>query len=168
MANTDIRTVLRTFESHYWLLPHASAGIWPPAQVLVSTPSRAYTVGDISQLLADLPYQPGVAMYRRTGALATVANVSAPGVNVYHLFGTGLPTAERLDYATDDSWDAGASAVMGDGDGSVNAVSLRALGRWAVEDPEHTFIAKEFPGKEHLEMMTDPASVALIVSICLK
>lgn len=41
----------RSYESNYWLLPNKK--LWNNTEVLVSTPSKNYTIYDINDLFAD-------------------------------------------------------------------------------------------------------------------
>ncbi|XP_076447791.1 lysosomal phospholipase A and acyltransferase-like [Babylonia areolata] len=123
---TAIRSIQRSMPSVAWLLP--SRSLWPPHQVVVTTPRRNYTVSHYRQLFRDLDYDDGFRMWLDTRDL--VSDLKFPGVEMHCLYGVGVKTPGRLVYKGEAFPDHAPEVEADDGDGTVNRRSLEAFIPW--------------------------------------
>lgn len=80
-----------THPSTAWLLP--SPLFWKPSEVLVSTPSRNYTMAQLEQFFNAIDYKTGWEMRKDT--MRYSQNFSPPDVELHCLYGDGVKTVER-------------------------------------------------------------------------
>lgn len=80
-----------THPSSAWLLP--SPLFWKPSEVLVSTPSRNYTMAQLEQFFDAIDYRTGWEMRKDT--MRYSQNFSPPDVELHCLYGDGVKTVER-------------------------------------------------------------------------
>ncbi|OMO50934.1 Lecithin:cholesterol/phospholipid:diacylglycerol acyltransferase [Corchorus capsularis] len=125
-----VRGEQRSSESNLWLMP--SPKLFSPRKMLVLTPKMAYSAHDIPQFLNDIGFPEGVIPYE-SRILPLTEELKAPNVSVTCIVGSGVKTPETLFYG-EAGFDAQPEIVYGDGDGTVNMVSLLALeSLWADE-----------------------------------
>uniref|UniRef100_A0A1B0AJP7 Group XV phospholipase A2 n=2 Tax=Glossina TaxID=44049 RepID=A0A1B0AJP7_GLOPL len=110
-----------------WLLP--SPLFWSGNEVLVKTPKRSYTMGQLEQFFNDLDFRNGWEM--RKNVMRYVLNFNAPDVELHCIYGDRVPTVEQLVYEKDDITQETPILEMGLGDGTVNRRSLRACKYWS-------------------------------------
>ena len=146
----QVREQQRSSESNLWLLPSPKVF---DGQPLVVTPNGTYTANDIEHFLNDIGFPEGILPYK-SRIVPLLEHFPAPGVPVTCIIGTGVKTAETLFY-DDRGFDRQPETVYGDGDGTVNMVSLLALeSEWAdranqplemiaIEGASHTSIIKD-------------------------
>lgn len=114
------------------------------------------------------------------------ADFTAPGVEVHCLYGEGSPTVERyacskihtenldadanlfnfrLNYKTGLS--GSPTLVSGDGDGTVNARSLKACEKWAGNPKQHDkkIYSIEIPGADHMGILSDKRVVDYVLQV---
>jgi len=120
-----IREEQRSYETNFWMLP---SPVWFGAQTLVSTPSRNYTAQDYAAFFDDIGFPAGKKLNQRTTGLTS--KVEAPGVDVLCLYSLGVDTALSFKYDT-AGFDKQPEIFNGDGDGTVNDLSLKLCERWA-------------------------------------
>ena len=115
----------RSFESAYWLLPNPK--VFNDC-VIVETPSNPnYTAKHYREIFTYRNLQTEWCKYQ--GLLNTTAmNLSNPNVPTYCLYGTGVPTTEKLVYSERSKLHL--EMMKGDGDGTVNRKSLDVCTRW--------------------------------------
>ncbi|XP_052200712.1 lecithin-cholesterol acyltransferase-like 1 [Diospyros lotus] len=156
-----VRDEQRSSESNLWLLP--APGLF--TKPLVITPARNYTASDIPEFLNDIGFPEGVEPYR-SRILPLVERLPASEVPVTCVIGTGVETPETLLYG-EGGFDRQPEVVYGDGDGTVNKVSLEAVeSEWA-RDKNQSVKFIRLPGVSHTELLKDEAAVAEIVAeIC--
>nr|GMD80774.1 lecithin-cholesterol acyltransferase-like 1 [Ipomoea batatas]GMD96403.1 lecithin-cholesterol acyltransferase-like 1 [Ipomoea batatas] len=156
----QVREEQRSSESNMWLLP--SPAIFGGTKPLVVTPRAEYTAGDISRFLVDIGFSDGVSRYE-SRVLPLVERVAAPpGVPVTCIFGSGVETAETLVYG-EGGFDKQPEIVYGDGDGTVNMVSLTALQwQWGNDTQQEVEVIK-IPGVSHMSMVKDNGAIDRIV-----
>merc|ERR1711865_356536 len=82
---------------------------------------------DYASFFDDIGYSAGKKLNKRTAMLTSA--VEAPGVDVLCLYSTGVPTGLSFKYGTD--FDKQPEILNGDGDGTVNQMSLKLCERWA-------------------------------------
>jgi lysophospholipase-3 len=183
-----LRGFQRTSPSTAWLLP--SKYFWDENDILASVPGKGnYTVNNYKEFFQEMGYMNGYEMYKDTVSL--LGDYPHPGVDVYCLYGSGVSTIERMSYKDATYFPDRPGLIMGNGDGTVNIRSLRGCLRWADEDPKDLKKKKgfyperlkkiawkarnrsktakvfheEFPGVEHLAMLTNPDVIAYIKQI---
>ncbi|CAL8358543.1 unnamed protein product [Lota lota] len=155
-----MRAQQRTATTTTWLFP--SANTWPKNQILVQTPTNNYTVADYKRFFSDVGFAEGWQIRQDTEPL--VSDLAPPGVAVYCLYGSGVPTPETFRYS-DKFPDAEPVAVVtGDGDGTVNLHSATQCGRWAGRQPQPVKLL-ELPGNEHINMLLNYTTVAYIKTV---
>nr|GME00274.1 lecithin-cholesterol acyltransferase-like 1 [Ipomoea batatas] len=156
----QVREEQRSSESNMWLLP--SPAIFGGTKPLVVTPRAEYTASDISRFLADIGFSDGVSRYE-SRVLPLVESLGAPpGVPVTCIFGSGVETAETLVYG-EGGFDEQPEIVYGDGDGTVNMVSLTALQWQWGNDTEQEVEVIKIPGVSHMSMVKDNGAIDRIV-----
>ncbi|CAF91462.1 unnamed protein product [Tetraodon nigroviridis] len=89
ISNIKIRDVQRMTTTNPWMLP--SDKIWPRDHVFISTPTFNYTHQDYYRLFTDIDYEDGWYMWEDTKNLT--GDLVPPGVEVWCMYGVGLPTA---------------------------------------------------------------------------
>lgn len=134
-----------------------------PLQVLVQTPTTNYTHQDYKRLYKDIGFSEGWLMRQDTEPL--VSDLTAPGVTVHCLYGTGVPTPEAFQYS-DKFPDVDPTVLNGDGDGTVNLQSAIQCKRWAKQQ-KRPVLLKELPGNEHVDMLTNFTTVAYVKTVLL-
>ncbi|KAK9270273.1 hypothetical protein L1049_025850 [Liquidambar formosana] len=146
-----VREEQRSSESNLWLMP--SPKLFDKKNPLLITPNATYSSYDIAQFLIDIGFPQGVHRYE-SRILPLIDGVNAPEVPVTCIIGSGIRTSETLFYGT-GGFDEQPEVVYGDGDGTVNMVSLLALeSLWAgvknqtlkvirIEGVSHTSILEE-------------------------
>ncbi|XP_065162884.1 phospholipase A2 group XV-like isoform X2 [Atheta coriaria] len=103
-----------------WLLP--SSLFWKPDEVLVQTDKKNYSLSNIKEYFYDLDYMDGWDMHKDTKPYTL--NFTAPGVEVHCLYGTAVPTVEKLYYKPGTWLDGKPTLINGDGDGTVNGTKM--------------------------------------------
>jgi lysophospholipase-3 len=128
-----------------------SSKFWPANEQIVSTPNRNYTVNDYKQLFDDLNFTIGYEYRLNTENLTS--DMRAPGVETHCLYGVGVKTPERFFFKRQSDFpDKQPSVVYGDGDGTVNLISMLGFRQWR-NDSSNKIYFKEIPGAEHLEIL---------------
>lgn len=139
---------------------------WAGDEVLVSTPTRNYTVNDYQDFFEDIGFPIGYEMRKATQNL--VYNLDPPQVETHCLYGMGLKTPEAFSYAKPKDFpDAQPAVVFGDGDGTVNLRSLQGFRRWLGKQKQPIFF-QEVPGAEHVATLKHPAVINYIIDLLYK
>ncbi len=115
----------RSNPSLAWLAP--SDKFWPKDEVLVSSPELNVTSANLSAFYVGLGHPEGAEMRKDVEGL--IRELTPPGVPVFCLHGSNVPTTERLVYPHFPA--STPVAKKGDGDGTVNIRSLLGCTRWA-------------------------------------
>ena len=145
---TQVRDVARTLPSVFYMLPNPT--VWKD-KVIVYTPESSYTANDYEKLFADMGYPVGFTKYS-SGIADINEDYPAPKVPVYCFYGTGIPTPETFYYS--NGFDKIPKVTKGDGDGSVNLLSLEVCLKWKSEQRQY-FKSQTFPGVNHAEIVKD-------------
>jgi len=151
-----VRGQLRSYETGILLLPNRR--VWTPDDVIVSTPSRNFTVDDYEDFFDAIGHNEGPLVLKAMRNTPQYARflVDHPGVPIHCLHGAGVDTPEMLVYDTDDDFpDKRPREVMGDGDGTVNLRSLKACSSWIGMDENHPVIVRQFDGINHIDLLSD-------------
>lgn len=150
IPSLSLRKDVRTFPSLAYLLP--SKEVFPSKKVLVKNHDKIYTVDNYKQFFQDIRYPEGYEMWLDVRNLTSPNR--APGVEVHCLHGNRVTTIEQLDYETGEFPDAKPKIVYGDGDGTVNLVSLQACSGWAKLQKQPLYY-KNFNSIDHMTILTD-------------
>ncbi|CAE8705101.1 unnamed protein product [Polarella glacialis] len=143
-----IREEQRSYETNFWLAPVPR---YFGSQVLVSTPSRNYTAADFEEFLGDIGYGAvGRQLWRRVANLTSA--LMPPGVPVTCMYSLGVKTPARFSYGP-GGFNLQPQVEEGDGDGTVNDLSLRLCERWAEGNSAAKVV--RFSGITHSGMLTD-------------
>ncbi|XP_011628030.1 lecithin-cholesterol acyltransferase-like 1 isoform X2 [Amborella trichopoda] len=154
-----VRGEQRSSESNMWLLP--SPRIFGHRS-LVITPNKTYSAKNMPQFLEDIGFSQGVEPYIKR-VLPITGELPAPGVPVTCLIGSGIETPETLFYERSE-FDTQPAVVNGDGDGTVNMVSLlAAFEEWSSVEEQVVKVVK-FPGVSHTSILKVDESLRKIVS----
>ena len=103
----------------------------------------------------------GALVHERVRRLLGNTSAARPGVHVSCLYSLGVRTPLSFEYAAEGAWDATPRTHTGDGDGTVNARSLRVCEHWRGEQVQ----VKTFRGVTHEQMLTDASVLAELLSI---
>ncbi|CAL5332552.1 unnamed protein product [Camellia sinensis] len=156
-----VRDEERSSESNLWLMPNPKP--FGPKKPLVITPNATYTAYDILQFLDELGI-PNAKQRYETRVLPLVDQLEPPGVPVTCVVGTGVETKETLFYGK-DGFDKQPEIVYGDGDGTVNMVSLLAVESEWKETKNQTLKFIRVPGVTHTDILTESAALDEIIGL---
>ncbi|XP_077217238.1 alpha/beta-Hydrolases superfamily protein [Tasmannia lanceolata] len=152
-----VREEQRSSESNLWLLPSKFFGQTP----LVITPNRTYTASDMPQFIEDIGFERGVYPYT-SRILPLIEELVAPQVPVTCIIGGGIKTPETLFYG-EDGFNKQPEVVYGDGDGTVNMVSLLALqSEWSHVAKQVLKVTK-IPHVSHTSILKDVVALREII-----
>lgn len=128
----------RAVPSVLWLLPRAgtnATSTWTATDPLVSTPSKNYSAFDMDALFADVGIDDLAPTRRYLAAEPDLAELEAPGVDTFVVYGYGVDTVVSAVYSKDITpgvTPAAPELVLGSGDNTVPLrSSLRAEEPWA-------------------------------------
>ncbi|XP_075518852.1 lecithin-cholesterol acyltransferase-like 1 [Primulina tabacum] len=154
-----VREQQRSSANNLWLMP--SPKVFNDTKPLVITPNSSYTVLDIPHFLRDIGFPEGVQPYK-TRVLPLVENLTAPLVPVTCITGSEVRTPETLLYG-DHGFDKGPDIQYGDGDGTVNMVSLLALQRAWTSSKNQVLKVIKLPGVTHTSILNGESSLDVII-----
>lgn len=145
-----IREEQRSYETNFWLAPVPDRF---GDQVIIATPKRNYTARDYEALFDDIGYSAGKKLMKRV--LPLTSSATAPGVDVVCMYSNGVATPTQFQYDK-KGVDKTPTIVNGDGDGTVNELSLRICDEWTKHGAQ-TRSAKvmRFSKVSHSGMLTD-------------
>uniref|UniRef100_A0A0E0M5T4 AB hydrolase-1 domain-containing protein n=1 Tax=Oryza punctata TaxID=4537 RepID=A0A0E0M5T4_ORYPU len=135
---------------------------------LVVTRRRNYSAYDIPEFLAAVGFSGEEVELYRTRALPVNVGFRAPRVPMTAVYGSGVPTPEQLVY-WDGDFSKAPEVVYGDGDGSVNLVSVLALNTVVGDDPEQGFFkAVKIVNATHSGIISDEFAMKRVISEILE
>lgn len=149
-----------TSPSLAWLLP--SKLFWKPDEVLVQTDKKNFTVANLKDFFEAINYMDGWEMRKDTENYQL--DFKAPGVEVHCLYGTAIPTVERLFYKAGTWLDGYPTLVNGDGDGTVNRRSLEGCLHWESLQKQKVY-SKELPLVDHMQILKDTSVLNYISNL---
>lgn len=157
-----VREEQRSSATNLWMMP--SPAVFDASKPLVVTPDASYSSSDISRFLRDIGFPEGVRPYEaRVLPLVQRQSASPPGIPITCVVGSGVETAETLFYGA-GGWDERPEVAYGDGDGTVNMISLLALqSAWGGVENQ-TVKVIEIAGVSHTSVLTDEAALHKIVA----
>ena len=162
LSSKTAQYLQRSSPSSYFLMPVPDRNIWSSTEPVVVTPDRNYTVYDYPSLFTDMQYSVGYSQYKVIPSLLTT--LSPPNVDAYCYYGTGVPTPEMLVYKEGQFPDTFPSIVTGNGDGTVNDVSLQACSVWK-QTQSYKVDALGFSGVDHVGMVKNYTVLQAILNI---
>lgn len=164
-----IREQQRSQETAPLLLPSRTR--WPKRKVIVSTPSRNYTADDLfGVFFDDIGFPIAKEMAKNVDKDEYIQKNT--GVKMYCLYTYGQPTPDTLIYGNGLSKEKYPSGyIEGDGDGSVNYLSLRGCkdlrftsGKYR-RRPKNSVYLRGFKGPAHDGIFTDDRVLKLLKKI---
>lgn len=155
-----VRAEQRSSESNLWLMP--SPKLFATKKPLVITPNANYSSHDIANFLNDIGFPQGVYPYNSRILPLVNEGLIAPELPVTCIIGSGVETAETLFYGT-NGFDEQPEVVYGDGDGTVNMVSLLGLESLWADEKNQTLKVIRVDGVSHTSILADDAALDVII-----
>lgn len=92
---------------------------------------------------------------------------TAPGVEIHCLYGGNVSTVEQLDYRKSDDLDGSPTLINGDGDGTVNARSLKSCTKWQNTKKQlgKNIATLELPGVDHMNILSDNRIIKYVLDV---
>ncbi|KAF8718365.1 hypothetical protein HU200_025345 [Digitaria exilis] len=156
-----------SLRSMWWTLEIAVANLPSPEvfgrRPLVITSQRNYTAYDITELLATTGSGNGVIAFRDRER-AKMDYFEAPMVPMTYMNGVGVQTPEQLIYSEDD-FDRDPQVVYGDGDDTINLISILAFEEKVGMQPgqRERFKSVKVDKVSHSALVTDEQALKIIV-----
>ncbi|XP_065075238.1 phospholipase A2 group XV-like [Ochlerotatus camptorhynchus] len=150
VSSSALRALQITTPSLAWMMPNPL--FWKPQTILAKTKTKVYTLENLQDFYEDIDFPLGWEMYQ--DVLPYVKNFTAPGVEIYCFYGTNVPTIEQLDYGEAYELTGTPEFIQGDGDGTINRISLEACKYWASEQKQPVHV-REYSGVGHMEILGD-------------
>ncbi|KAM9854953.1 phosphatidylcholine-sterol acyltransferase [Aulostomus maculatus] len=148
LSNIKIREEQRMTTTNPWMLP--SETVWPKDHVFISTPTFNYTNQDYQRFFRDTSYENGWHMWEDTKNLT--GQLHPPGVEVWCMYGVGLPTAVTNIYDQEFPNADPVDFVYADGDDTVDSFSMSQCKRWVGQQEKPVHVT-EFRGLTHLDIV---------------
>ncbi|MGH0116303.1 UNVERIFIED_CONTAM: hypothetical protein FKN15_003483, partial [Acipenser sinensis] len=160
VSNIKIREEQRMTTTNPWMIPSDLA--WPTDHVYISTPTYNYTYQDYQRFFNDIHFEDGWYMWNDTKDL--LAGLPTPGVAVYCMYGTGLPTP--VTYIYDDNFPNAdpVDILYDDGDDTVGSRSMELCKLWVGKQKEPVHVI-ELNGTAHLDIVFSNISLTYIQEI---
>lgn len=160
-----LRPVQQQSESGVFLLPYGEG--WADATV-VSTPSVNYTVDQLGKMIQDLNLPQTSALYQAlVQKNLMAAQLPPPPTRTHVMYSSGVKTELGYVYNKDFTSNtdvAPTKTINGDGDGTVNLVSLQwAEKTWKPLGVNATYFS--VPGVIHSDTVHDPRILARLIAI---
>ena len=156
------RYLQRTTPTSYFLMPVPDHNVWSSTDPVVVTPDKNYTVYDYSTMFDDMQFSIGYSQYKALPSFLTT--LAPPNVDTYCYYGTNMSTPAVLVYKEEQFPDSFPSIIMGNGDGTVNDMSLRACSIWE-QMQSHKVSVLSFSGVEHYAMVKDSGVLQALLNI---
>lgn len=163
VSGMTVRDEQRSYESSMILLPTAQIWSYVP---LIQTPSQNFTARDYGALFAAAADFPNFS--ERFAQLQNLtANLDKPGVEVTHLYGTGVATPTSFVYNWDmpfqDAFIRGPSTtITGGGDGTVPIRSLQSVeNKWG----PGVVRVKRYEGSSHTGILKNKVYIADVIAL---
>ena len=156
-----LKPLFRSFQSSYYLLPHAS--LWKDT-VLVETPSQRYTANDYERLFRDIEFPQGHNMHDGIEDII-MWPPPPPHVPTHCFYSTGVSTPEIFKYNEDFPEINKPEVEYGEeGDGQVSKEGSEACLRWA-DASRYPFQAHHYRGIHHVDLFQDDGVLKAIGDI---
>ncbi|TVU22416.1 hypothetical protein EJB05_32110, partial [Eragrostis curvula] len=167
-TSLSLRPMWRSFETAIATFPSPAVFGDDGDKPLVITKRRNYTARDMADLLADAGAAHAVEPFRRR-ELPKPRYFEPPMVPVTCVAGVGSDTPEQLVY-WDGDFDAEPEVVYGDGDGTINLVSMLAFDDDMRREPAQRKLYKSVKvhGVQHSNIVTQEWSLKLVIQEILE
>uniref|UniRef100_A0A673URF2 Phosphatidylcholine-sterol acyltransferase n=2 Tax=Suricata suricatta TaxID=37032 RepID=A0A673URF2_SURSU len=162
MSSIKLREEQRITTTSPWMFPSREA--WPEDHVFISTPTFNYTGRDLQRFFADLHFEDGWYMWLQSRDL--LAGLPAPGVEVYCLYGVGLPTPNTYIFDHGFPYTDPVRILYEDGDDTVATRSTELCARWQSSQPQPVHLLP-LHGTQHLNMVFSNQTLEHINAILL-
>lgn len=162
MSSIKLKEEQRMTTASPWMFPSSQA--WPEDHVFISTPTFNYTSRDLQRFFTDLHFEEGWYMWLQSRDL--LAGLPAPGVEVYCLYGVGLPTPSTYIFDHGFPYTDPVGMLYEDGDDTVATRSTELCAQWQglQQQPVHLL---PLPGVQHLNMVFSNQTLEHINAILL-
>lgn len=154
-----VREEQRSSESNLWLMPNPK--LFGREKPIVIAPNATYSAQDIPQFLDDIGFPQGIHPFK-TRVLGLMEQLEAPGVPITCVIGSGVRTAETLFYG-ENGFDERPEIVYGDGDGTVNMVSLLGHESLWSNVKNQTLKTVRLAGVSHTQILKDDGALDEVV-----
>jgi len=142
-----LQSLQSSFPSLMYLFPRGPA--FPDDRLLVKTPEENYTLKNLDRMFEKAGLLDQKEMWHDTKAIAD--SLTAPNVELWCLFGTGIDTPSKIIYS--GPIDSGKyEEIQGDGDGTVNVESLRACDMFKDKQKEPVYLVP-LSGVDHIAIL---------------
>ncbi|XP_004744541.1 phosphatidylcholine-sterol acyltransferase isoform X1 [Mustela putorius furo] len=162
MSSIKLREEQRITTTSPWMFPSSEA--WPEDHVFISTPRVNYTGHDFQRFFADVHFEEGWYMWLQSRDL--LAGLPAPGVEVYCLYGVGLPTPRTYIFDHGFPYTDPVGILYEDGDDTVATRSTELCARWQSRQPQPVHLLP-LHGTQHLNMVFSNQTLEHINAILL-
>lgn len=160
VSNIKIREEQRMTTTNPWMIPTNLA--WPETHVFVSMPSYNYTYADYKRFFQDIDFEDGWYMWEDTKNI--LEGLPPPGVEVFCIYGTGIPTPETYTYGEDFPPGEPINITFADGDDTVHTRSMSLCKRWHKQQKEKVHVI-ELEEVDHLNIVFNNRSLSIINEI---
>ncbi|XP_029010089.1 phosphatidylcholine-sterol acyltransferase [Betta splendens] len=148
ISNIKVREEQRRASTNPWMIPFEN--FWPEDHVFISTPSFNYTKQDYKRFFTDIDFEDGWFIWEDTKNLT--GDLQPPGVEVWCMYGVGLPTPVTFIYDEKYPDVDPVDFVYADGDDTVDSFSMGLCKRWE-EQQEQPVHVTEYRGLTHLDIV---------------
>ena len=155
-----VRKSQRTMESTYFLFP--SQEVFGNSKPIVTVGSLNNTVANIDQLFRRLNLKNEILMMKQAQLINQ--GFKDPQVPIFCIHGKSLPTIDKLIYSEDGFPDKEPTFSEGDGDGTVNQVSLETCLKWK-DSPGFQHLMIEGEEGEHLSLIYSEQVINAILKV---
>lgn len=154
-----LQALQSTFPSLMYLFPKVSKS-FPADRVLVQAPDMNYTLKNLDLLFDRTKLLDQRDMWHDTKDIAF--NLTAPGVEVWCLYGNETATPTKIVY--DKDFESGKYHIeLGDGDGTVNLDSLEACQHFREQQKQPVHVVA-FQGLDHIQILRSNVPAEFISS----
>lgn len=162
MSSIKLKEKQRMATTSPWMFP--SNLVWPEDHVFISTPSFNYTSRDFQRFFTDLHFEEGWDMWLQSRNL--LAGLPAPGVEVYCLYGVGLPTPHTYIFDDGFPYTDPIGMLHEDGDDTVATRSSELCSQWKGLQPQPVHLLP-LHRTQHLDIVFSNQTLEYINAILL-
>nr|XP_020460105.1 phosphatidylcholine-sterol acyltransferase isoform X2 [Monopterus albus] len=148
VSNIKIREEQRMMTTNPWMLPFEEA--WPKDHVFISTPTFNYTTQDYQRFFRDISFDDGWYMWEDTKNLTS--DLHPPGVEVWCMYGVGLPTVVTYIYDEGFPNTDPVDFVYADGDNTLNSYRMSLCKHWVGQQEKPVHVT-EYRGLPHFDIV---------------
>lgn len=150
-----LRVVQASYPSLMYLFPKEPT--FNRSQTLIQAAKSNFTLTNLDDLFKTVNMTSQMEMWHDTREIA--GNLSAPGVEVWCLYGNKIATPTKIIVESEvdaafNSWKY--TEIQGDGDGTVNLESLEACKAFRKQQIQPVY-TRLFEGLDHIEILRRPA-----------